>query len=264
MLRTLWKPHESKDYNFLHRNYDPTFFFSSEYIFFAIEKQKLKILWFFFQKWKKSMFFNEKSYDFSLKNIDFFTFENNSQKFQFLFFDREKNNIFSELKKKLGHSFDVENCNLSIYEVFRAFWAWQRYENLGWLKNLIIWLVLFLIHIKMEPTSDFHSRWVQNTLPCGNTPRVEVGWNIHQTWWTVFEKRFLKLLVDDVFLKECIETLKIEDISSPEPFFRGGGGGADLWDFYWSRPLEKCWGGIVRGLNNLFMICLVIMMIGVR
>ena len=40
--------------------------------------------------------------------------------FLFLFF-RLKKYFFSELKKKTEHNFDVEFCELPIYDVFRAF-----------------------------------------------------------------------------------------------------------------------------------------------
>ena len=50
--------------------------------------------------------------------------------FQKCFFDRPKKigfflEFFSELRKKCWYSFDVENSDLSIYEVFSAFWARQ-------------------------------------------------------------------------------------------------------------------------------------------
>ena len=54
------------------------------------------------------MNFNEKSYDFSLKNFDFFTFRKNLF-FFIIFFDRSPKNTFSELKKKVEYSFDVKN-----------------------------------------------------------------------------------------------------------------------------------------------------------
>ena len=44
----------------------------------------------------------------------------------FLIFSRAREKIFfSELKKKSGYSFDGENSALSIYDVFRMFWARQ-------------------------------------------------------------------------------------------------------------------------------------------
>ena len=51
-----------------------------------------------------------KSSDFHFRSKIFFGF----------FLLSQKNNIFSELKKKLKYSFDVKNWELSIYEVFRA------------------------------------------------------------------------------------------------------------------------------------------------
>ena len=72
---------------------------------------------------KKSKNFNENHMIFHGNFLTFFTFEKISKNFNFLFFDREKIIFFSKLKKKLGYSFDVENCNLSIYEVFNSFWA---------------------------------------------------------------------------------------------------------------------------------------------
>ena len=47
----------------------------------------------------------------------------------FLIFPRFKNMVefenihFGDVEKKLGYSFDVESSNLSIYAVFRTFWA---------------------------------------------------------------------------------------------------------------------------------------------
>ena len=45
--------------------------------------------------------------------------------FQFFFELEKNNNIFSELRKFLGHGFDVKLSVLLIYRVFRAFGARQ-------------------------------------------------------------------------------------------------------------------------------------------
>ena len=47
----------------------------------------------------------------------------NVQKFPEFFWTRKKKLFFSELRNFLGYSFDVKIYNLSIYDVFRAFWA---------------------------------------------------------------------------------------------------------------------------------------------
>ena len=44
------------------------------------------------------------------------------KKFFILGFEKRKNN-FRSWKKKLGYSFDVKNCYLSIYEVSNVFWT---------------------------------------------------------------------------------------------------------------------------------------------
>ena len=49
-----------------------------------------------------------------------------------MFFNREKNIIFSELEKNLGIYFDSELAALSNGEVFRAIWAlWEALEQKG-------------------------------------------------------------------------------------------------------------------------------------
>ena len=116
MFRTRWKPHKSKELNFLHGKYI-RFFFSSkkklnkisienifrfffdENIFDIFSDQKSKFTIFDFWSDFSRIFFVE-------KKIGFFSIEN------FL--------IFSELRKCWGYSFDVKNYVLSIYEVFRT------------------------------------------------------------------------------------------------------------------------------------------------
>ena len=57
---------------------------------------------------------------FHWKELTFFTFEKKFKKIQLFVFRSRKNNIFSELRKKLGYSFDAEICPLSIYDVSSA------------------------------------------------------------------------------------------------------------------------------------------------
>ena len=57
------------------------------------------------------------------------------------------------MRKKLGYSFDVKNCVLSIYETSRAFWAlfviviydsvlmvWVDQKSCFWIRNLALWI----------------------------------------------------------------------------------------------------------------------------
>ena len=55
------------------------------------------------------------------KNILFFDMRKQMGGELRFFFDRSKKYFYLELRKKVGYSFDVKNCVLSIYEVFRSF-----------------------------------------------------------------------------------------------------------------------------------------------
>ena len=76
---------------------------------------KIIIIWFFIEK--KIIF--QKMFE----NFHFF--------FK-CFFDRSQKKYFSELKKKVDHSFDAKNCDLSIYNVFGAIAALLHDEILKW------------------------------------------------------------------------------------------------------------------------------------
>ena len=109
---SLWKPHQSKAINFLHRSYVPTFF--------PTPTQKI-----FFSGWKKKLyFFSGKKYfpvfccwNFREKKIgsNFSIFGKISKicfcpkKNQIFFFNPKKIIFVLELEKKLVHNFDVEN-----------------------------------------------------------------------------------------------------------------------------------------------------------
>ena len=123
---SLWKPHQSKAINFLHRSYVPTYFptptkkyfFSGSKIFFEKNISKNIFRW---KSRKKSKFrFSDKFFRIS----DFFRdFHRKIFLADFFFkniFDPTKIYFSSELKKKSGHSFDVENWELPIGEVFRT------------------------------------------------------------------------------------------------------------------------------------------------
>ncbi len=56
------------------------------------------------------------------------------------FFVIKKKYFLSELRKKLGHNFDVENCKLSIGEVFRAIPALCR--EVGYFKVVSDWFFM--------------------------------------------------------------------------------------------------------------------------
>ena len=58
------------------------------------------------------------SYDFHMKFLIFFEFFEKCQIFFRKKIDVEKNIFFEVEKKKLGHSFDAEFPDLSIYDVF--------------------------------------------------------------------------------------------------------------------------------------------------
>ena len=129
---SLWKPHQSKAINFLHRNYVTTFFptptkkyvFSGSKIFFEKKSAKIIFLW----KSRKNLKFWFQTTFFKFQ-IFFGIF---TEKyfwpifFRKIFFIPKKNIFWLELEKKLVHSFDVENWELSIYEVFRAILALRR------------------------------------------------------------------------------------------------------------------------------------------
>ena len=123
---SLWKPHQSKAINFLHRNYVPTFFPTpTKNYFFSGSK-------IFFEKNQQKIFFGENpekiwNFDFWTKFFEFQIFFGifTETYFWLIFFRKiflfpKKNIFWLELEKKLVHSFDVENWELSIYEVFRA------------------------------------------------------------------------------------------------------------------------------------------------
>ena len=117
--RTPWKPHKSKDNNFLHRSCIPKKNLNSEKIYFF---SNLDRRFFFF----RSKNFNQKSTFFdSIFGWKFFDLRKNIffEKFFFHRFEVGKKYFFSELRNFLGYSFDVKNCDLSIYEVSRVFWT---------------------------------------------------------------------------------------------------------------------------------------------
>ena len=74
---------------------------------------------FFFENFQPAKIFkqNFEFLEFSPKNIFGWKY------FQIFFFISKKNIFWLELQKKSVHSFDVENWELSIYEVFRAILA---------------------------------------------------------------------------------------------------------------------------------------------
>ena len=119
---SLWKHHQSKARTFLNRSCTVIFFPTPQkHIIFRDRKMFREI----FEKFSK----NEKSQTFSMKNHMIFRWKGLLflffQKISFFiyFFRSIKKYLFSELKKMLGHSFDVKKLYLSIYDVFIAFWA---------------------------------------------------------------------------------------------------------------------------------------------
>ena len=144
--KTFWKPHKLKDLDFLRRNYIQLFFSTPRNnIFLEISKKNRKI---FKKKSKseklskhKSEIFNENQYIFIEKFSIFcfrffrfwffvwFVFQKKSQIFPdvFFFFAIPQKYVFSELEKKVEHSFEAKNRDLSIYDVSRTFWALLRY-----------------------------------------------------------------------------------------------------------------------------------------
>ena len=120
--KTRWKHHKSQDLTFLHRSYTQLFFSTQKTnIFWSIEKISNKKLGIFSKNYKKSTF----SMKILWFPIDIFMFFHFSKNFTFfkIFFRSIKKYLFSELKKKVGYSFDVEKVDLPIYDVFSAFWA---------------------------------------------------------------------------------------------------------------------------------------------
>ena len=77
---------------------------------FAIEKISVE------KTFEKKMLNQNVDFFFSTEKIFIF-----STDIFLIFFSIAKKYVFSELKKKIEHSFDVEFCVLSIYEVSRAF-----------------------------------------------------------------------------------------------------------------------------------------------
>ena len=60
------------------------------------------------------------------------------------FFLGPKKYIFFEVEKKIGYSFDAENWELSIYEVFRAIWAlWEALEQKGFFPLNLKWNLVY-------------------------------------------------------------------------------------------------------------------------
>jgi len=72
----------------------------------VFENQPLKTESFQRSIFKNHLFVPEKSHGFFSRK---------------LFLDAKKIYLFSELRINLGHSFDVKNCDLLIYDVFSAF-----------------------------------------------------------------------------------------------------------------------------------------------
>ena len=112
---SLWKPHQSKAINFLHRNYVPTFFFNSNKKYFSswskIFFEKKSVKKYFRENFRKSKnVVRQKNRKF--QNFDF------RENFTKIFFDRFffrkyfwswRKIFFVIVEKKMGHSFDVEN-----------------------------------------------------------------------------------------------------------------------------------------------------------
>ena len=74
----------------------------------------------------RGFFLNFEIFNIFSEHVFFFDFRENPRKI-FLaekkndfFLTPKKKHFFSELRKKLGHNFDVENCKLSIGGIFRA------------------------------------------------------------------------------------------------------------------------------------------------
>ena len=82
-------------------------FFLSKKNMFSEKSEKVKILRFAGNLKIFDVFQIFQKKNVRQKNFDFF-------------FDREKKYFFSELRKKIGYSFDAELSELSIYEVFKA------------------------------------------------------------------------------------------------------------------------------------------------
>ena len=154
MPESLWKPHKSKDLEFLHRSYTPTFFstLKKKYNFFD-SKKILTFFWKNFGPKKFGHFSTSKSWTFwCWKMSDFFCPKHFQKKFNF-FWNRKNCNFFRSWKKKLGYSFDAEIRDLSIYGVFRKipvlppmFWdpfLWKNFkfwsQNHGFWWNLLFW-----------------------------------------------------------------------------------------------------------------------------
>ena len=68
----------------------------------------------------------------------------------FIFFSASKKYFSEELRKFLGYSFDAENCDLSIYEVFRGFGARQIRFLIFW-KNTSIFCIIWHISYQIAP-----------------------------------------------------------------------------------------------------------------
>ena len=109
------KRHKSKDWNFLHRNYIPKFFSTPTKNIFSSSILKIKI--------KLTKVENDqKSSRESLMILDWI-FDHFQLLSVFFKGSSSKKYFLSELRKKLGYSFDVESSNLLIYDVFNTFWT---------------------------------------------------------------------------------------------------------------------------------------------
>ena len=73
VLKTIWKPHKSKEHSFLHRNYTPTFFSQLQKNIFSIDQKKSKIFSKFFgRKFLVEKIFGRKNNFRSKILIDYF------------------------------------------------------------------------------------------------------------------------------------------------------------------------------------------------
>ena len=67
------------------------------------------------------------------------------------FFSISKKSFFSELKKKVGYSFDVKNWDLSIADVFRAIRAILLPEKVIYPKNGLFFPLIDIIPLYLDP-----------------------------------------------------------------------------------------------------------------
>ena len=112
--------------------------------------------------------------------IEFFGFWKNLKNIFFDFFLDLKKYYFSGLKKKVGHSFDVKNCDLSVSEHFRAILGLLSWFESVSLKQLKIYL-FFVLYAIFQPSISWIRCAVVTALMGlihNNTVEVELASNM--------------------------------------------------------------------------------------